>query len=444
MQVTTEHATPRAACDAPKIAGCLAAAALAVTLWLSGAPGVAAIVLGLSLLAGLTSISLPAAVLAFLAVLPFDIQRQVAGQWLYLDLLGILLLIPLLRHGLPQPEKIWLLLPFFLYFTLATFPRILNPAWFYAFTARWLCGLVLCGAVAAAQVGERAVLVLGWTMIPVSVYSIYQSVIGDVGALFAWINPHMTEMATWTERASGFFWQPNNCGGFCGIVLVWLMAIAFGRVKGSKLVWLLAASAVIGLILSGSRGAGLATLAGLGLILISQRKLKLVLSLAAMLALVLMLTHHLVPDRMSEIDDATVYGRLAVNGVALDCFLSHPVWGIGTTNFSGVLPTMIWWPWDTIPTHNIFLQQLAETGLVGLVLFWAPVAALFRFAWQHRAEPLMLGCAAALVVFAIHGLFDYMFETAPQYLLLIFSLLGVILGRWLQADAASRTSPAAL
>lgn len=413
-------------------------------IWSLATPLAAVAIFGVGLAAWLCSLSLRTAVIIFICILPFDVQRQVGSVRLYLDLTGFLLLIPLLRAA-PPSKRVWVFGPYILYFIVSTLPRAMDASWFAGFSARWISGLAFCAAVAFSGLAETAIYILGLLILPITFYAIYQLVSGGFGPLFFFLNPHMRDLP-WTGRAYSFFWQPNNYGGFCGVVLVALIALLVGREVRHRGFWsIVACLASLDVLLSGSRGALMAAVAGILVISIYKRKFRLVLALLCVAGLVFWIAHTDYAgkslQRIDEADQFTVETRFLVYAVAAKLFLAHPLIGVGATNFSQMLPSIITWQWDTVPAHNIYIQQLAETGVIGFLLFWIPTVGLIRYAWKRRSEPLMLACAASLIVICTHGLVDYMFEAAPQYLMLFMCICGLVLGHWCQAEGPLVSSP---
>ncbi len=67
-----------------------------------------------------------------------------------------------------------------------------------------------------------------------------------------------------------------------------------------------------------------------------------------------------------EKDEDITSGRLSLYAVAWKYFLKHPIFGIGWENFR-VIPEL----GQIISTHNIYLELLCETGVVGTAIFLA-------------------------------------------------------------------------
>jgi len=90
-----------------------------------------------------------------------------------------------------------------------------------------------------------------------------------------------------------------------------------------------------------------------------------------------------------EIAETASSGRLTMWGLAFDTFESHPIFGIGFRSFENM-------EFADAPTaykatgrqhtlknvHNIYLQTLAEMGLVGIIMLFCIFAAAFRSGWR--------------------------------------------------------------
>jgi hypothetical protein len=100
--------------------------------------------------------------------------------------------------------------------------------------------------------------------------------------------------------------------------------------------------------------------------------------------------------------------------VALDSFAEHPAGGVGTAGFQ------VEWIRErdsrvfAFDAHSLYVETLAELGLVGLALlglFVAAVAGGLRRAWRAvPEEPLVAAAAAVLGAFAVHAGLDWDWE----------------------------------
>ena len=151
---------------------------------------------------------------------------------------------------------------------------------------------------------------------------------------------------------------------------------------------------------------------------------------------------------VSQSDPAARLGNLGGNrhniwDAALDAYRSEHLHGIGAGSFE------FWWSRTSGPNyeflrdaHNLYLEQLAELGLIGLALILALLASLAYPALRARrdlANPAELGANAALIaaftVFLLHAGVDWMWEETA---LSALALTGLAI-----AAAASTPHPAA-
>lgn len=108
-------------------------------------------------------------------------------------------------------------------------------------------------------------------------------------------------------------------------------------------------------------------------------------------------------------------------------FRDHPWTGVGpghygtlfTTYFAGTLDNERSWS----SAHNLYLQQLAERGLVGAAGLAAVLGALVAGAWaglRRRQDAKTLWAASALVAFLVMNLTETAFQTEQLATLLLF------------------------
>lgn len=138
-------------------------------------------------------------------------------------------------------------------------------------------------------------------------------------------------------------------------------------------------SFVMGTILTYSRSAALSL--GIGLIasvIFDKRKLLVIpLILISGLAIGSRLSENYV-DRLETIktyeEDASSMGRVATNHAAINMFKAHPLTGIGAGNFNDFFldympEDLLKWVASGKSLHNVTLQIMAETGVIGLFIF---------------------------------------------------------------------------
>jgi putative inorganic carbon (HCO3(-)) transporter len=372
-------------------------------------------------------------VIAFL--IPFDPQFEVSGKFVPLDLLFLTLAVPVIWYMMTRNLRMgriaFFLVPYIIFAIATTAWRAENPFWFWASCVRLLTVVFVAAAVSWADSAEFTIIPLGLTLPPLLLYGLYQLQIDDFGSLYMLINPHHEDQP-WLGRAYALFLHPNAYGGFCVVVSVMLVAFALRTPNSFRrnLSLLCAACGFVGSMSSGSRGSWIAAIAGLLTIFaLGRSRLRSKILLVSALLFVVLLASalpYLPLKRGESLDDFTVETRTTVYLTALLLFLEHPVIGIGMTNFQEVLPTAIQWDNPIIHAHNIYLQILAEDGIVGFLLYYLPIFYLmYRSLQSARGSATALMASAGLVVICVHGLFDNLLYSNPQYLMLVAFVFGL-------------------
>ncbi|PPU77652.1 hypothetical protein XcuCFBP2542_05355 [Xanthomonas cucurbitae] len=114
--------------------------------------------------------------------------------------------------------------------------------------------------------------------------------------------------------------------------------------------------------------------------------------------------------------DQALSGRGQIWGAALCMILEHPVNGVGARGFRQAYPACnpapaqapAWGEGPALHAHQIVLEILAETGLIGLLLWLAGAAQAWR-AWRYsnaaareQARPAMIALVATVFPFNTH------------------------------------------
>jgi hypothetical protein len=103
----------------------------------------------------------------------------------------------------------------------------------------------------------------------------------------------------------------------------------------------------------------------------------------------------------------------------LKIFRLSPLIGRGLGSFENGVKSVQSYYYETKYAHNHYIQALAETGIIGLVLFvgvlvvCAAAILLSRFKKKSNAHPLTPALGAALVFLAGHVAFEVSFSAAP-------------------------------
>jgi O-antigen ligase len=240
-------------------------------------------------------------------------------------------------------------------------------------------------------------------------------------------------------RVTAGFSQPNQLGGF--LLLLVPLALSAMLISRRRRVLFAAAAfaAAVGVYASFSRGA-LIGLALVPFLFLRGWRLWIVGPLVALV--VLFATPNLVRERFATLTSSggEISTRVDIWKTALSIWESHPLIGVGLGGFpqaysQAQVPGKVFLPSTVFQppphAHNIFLQLLAEQGLLGLLAFAAILLAAVRTTLRLRrrsdrqARLLGSGLLAALAAFLVHNLFDVTFED-PQTGLYVFVLFGLI------------------
>lgn len=260
-------------------------------------------------------------------------------------------------------------------------------------------------------------------------------------------------------RAFGTFGQPNPFGGFMGIALPLAIVCAAvnlyqmvndyraGRpIEPRRIVALTAITLVLAIILaalfaSWSRGAWLGFAVSLVVMLIAvpRRLVKGIAYAVVLAALFLALwTVGVLPQSIvnrlttaatdlftvSDVRGIEFYPwnyavveRIAHWQAAVSMAQEHPLFGVGLGNYADVYDAyrLINWEEPLGHAHNLYLNFLAETGVVGLVAYLGFWLVIFRVTWTARRHPnrheraVAVGLLGCWTYIAVHSVFDNLF-----------------------------------
>ncbi len=301
--------------------------------------------------------------------------------------------------------------------------------------------VVVSGTVARGSRLERLGVIVTVYVLLMSVFALVQYMSAP-GFLY-WVKEPSSGGAVF-----GSYVNHNHFAGLMEILLPITAGsyFALSRERGFRSITLLAIVAgVTAVFMSGSRGGGVAVLietaAFVYLIvrkrLVSRVRMLLVTIaiLAAGLGVISWLDSGEILDRWRAemLNHELAAGpRLAVAKDAVRMFTRNPVRGVGLGAFEVAYPH-----YQTLVTdatvdhaHNDYLEMLAETGVIGVVLLLAGGVVLGRTLRRCASEVkcaagwIRAGSAIACLGFAIHGVVDFNFHIpANSYW---FALAGVI------------------
>lgn len=264
-------------------------------------------------------------------------------------------------------------------------------------------------------------------------------------------------------RAYGTFQQPNPYAGYLGYLapvavslavaawLQWRRARALGALVRAGLLSTVAAALSLGILLSWSRGAWFGMAAALIAVIAPRNRRTLALTLTAVGVVLVVLffvgtgwlpaglaarlsgvsDYLAMPDpARTEITDENfaVLERMAHWQAGWRMFEDHPWLGVGIGNYAVAYPAYAppHWYEPLGHAHNIFINFLAETGILGATAFLMLWLGIGWVAWgrarraRDYSQAIGLGVLGAWVYLTIHSLFDNLFV---QHLQLQLALL---------------------
>jgi len=112
-----------------------------------------------------------------------------------------------------------------------------------------------------------------------------------------------------------------------------------------------------------------------------------------------------------------IVDRMAHWFAAWNMFSANPWLGVGIGNYGVVYPMfgLREWPFSLGHAHNLYLNMLAETGIIGFSMYCLLVGSTLVYAWlaTRRARgmwrALALGILGALIALAAHNFFDNLY-----------------------------------
>ncbi|WP_133000448.1 O-antigen ligase family protein [Luteimonas arsenica] len=232
--------------------------------------------------------------------------------------------------------------------------------------------------------------------------------------------------------------------------------------------WVLAAAAIgVVIVFAGSRASWLTYALVLllsGWRLLGWRRLLLVFAIGVVATVAISLASPEVRGRFERTTqafqdneagvDAALSGRTRIWGAALCMVREHPVNGVGARGFREAFPACdpedgaiaAWGEGPALHAHQIVLEVLSETGIVGLLLWLSGVALALR-AWRYasaaarrRAGPAMLALLVTVFPLNTHLAFYSTFWGALT-LMLAALYAGSLLARAGDADEGAASAP---
>ena len=264
----------------------------------------------------------------------------------------------------------------------------------------------LIGFIACAQYGLRNIL---------DIQSVPAQFWDKIDRIFYEYFPMTVDLDSNGGRVCGTFNNPNVLAEFfvMSIPLVGFYGFHGKRTPSRLLGRCLTLLAVFGAVVSLSRGAYIALLAMLLLLILTHiRKIS---PFAMCLVAAVSLVPEAVISRFLSIGDGdhSIFERFDVWGVAIQAIIEDPLFGSGPgiSNFWEYLTSM----GVTAPhSHNLVLQLLIEGGFIGLFLMFLVGTRLLQDSMEllgrsRQTAPIGLAFLIFAVAFVVHGMVDFPF-----------------------------------
>jgi O-antigen ligase len=281
--------------------------------------------------------------------------------------------------------------------------------------------------------------------IGVALIGLYQRIIDSYGDFYFWLYPRQAEdLEPWTGRITSVLNYSNSLAGFLNLILP--IALGVILIPISSRLRPVAVGALVccagALVLTASRGGFASFLAVLllGAIYVARQARSrrwLLLGGLATAAMGLVLFFGLVRAPWAE-EGQSAAMRLLFWGLAAALFLRSPAIGVGYGNFRDLynLPGIASGVYDV---HNLYLQLLSETGLLGFLSFCCLAVVAIRHCLKglkesHSGLRTIINFAAlgAVVSLLLHGFVDFLFIVSPQFTALFWLVLALVIvaDRW--------------
>jgi O-antigen ligase len=285
-----------------------------------------------------------------------------------------------------------------------------------------------------------------WTVLCSTVvtagFAVYQQIVGGYTSLWLYLTPQDEYSSPWAGRSPSFLGHPNTLACYLNLVLPFALACyVLGQGKWKKLGGLTLGLGFLALLCSQSVGGLMAFVAILVLAIFyfarsPKKRLVLLSGLFGSACLLYLLRNILNPTHTEGMIGFDAISRLMLWGTAWDYFIHSPLLGIGWGNFVGLYGTDLssfsdWIAPSVSELHNVYLQLLAETGLLGFFAFsnliiqsWRQARSQLRSSLDFPGSALAFGVMGALLSILVHGFVDVPFR--PQSGTLLWMLIALL------------------
>jgi O-antigen ligase len=316
---------------------------------------------------------------------------------------------------------------------------------------------VILSWVDSPQRTRRIFQVLLLSTIVTAAFAILQEIVGDYTSFWLFLHPPQDWFAPMEYRAPSFFANCNFLASYLNLVIPFSLACwVLGEGRWKRLGAWTTGFGVVALLCTQSLG-GLVSFGGIVLLAILcftenwKKRLSLLTAVCA-----LAIGFYFAKETLNPAHEGAVFTydqaiRLVLWGIAWDFFRHSPVLGVGWGNFvvlyGSYVSDISWIPEGQFEVHNIYLQLLAETGLVGFGAFSLLIFRAIQQAFRqlrcsvHTLEKaLAFGALGAILSVLLHGFVDFFFQVSPQFSTLFWVLLALLVvgGKTLERKAGEQ------
>ena len=220
--------------------------------------------------------------------------------------------------------------------------------------------------------------------------------------------------------ASPFISDPNSYGGY--LIISIAIAYRFYSETKQKKYLICCLLELLGLMTTLSRGAVLAFIIAICIVMFINRKTKLIGGLSIIVGLtggVSLLIPYFQNDR-------SAMSRFDMWKTAFSMFKDHPIFGVGLNNYTylfsnyGSAGVLGYNPY----THNLYLKILVESGIVGELLFLALCLTVLRLCKKYaQIDKMAMMILFGVLTFLIQGMTVEFFTSNYFWFLLVAGLL---------------------
>ncbi len=301
------------------------------------------------------------------------------------------------RFGIPE-----VLLAIFSLIVLASSFTAFDPTISYEKLTDYFSWVLIYLLIANAVATEGRFLVF---MLSFLLYSTKMSQFGTR----SWAEGGFAFRSWGTTGAPGWF---QNSGEFGIQMCIFLpLIVAFIGALGKQwsrwlrwATWTVAATAIIGIVASSSRGAfvGLAAVV-VWLVLKSRNRFRALLITLAVAGIVYAITPARQKLRFQQAgQDETSVSRTTMWKQGLEIMRDYPILGIGYANWQKYHTIRYGGP--ALLVHNTFIQAGSELGYSGLAAFLALISCTFVFNWRTRKLAALASDRGRFIFYMAHGL----------------------------------------